>query len=356
LSFTASEAEKADKADKAGDFNKINNTNDFNDINDINYAIVIDEARCTNCALCVAFCPVEVFKERPGGPTPHVAFPELCWGCETCVGQCAENALRVTPRCGTDPLVSRTKADSLPREQQELYRNWASTLKEILGLRWEPVAVTLIPAGDPLPDVTIPTERLRYCQSLMAARRGRSILMPANRHACPDGTAILGLTDLPPKLASGELYRLFHKLDSVEAARRMVEERPHLKPRSIDATVVTPLANAAIKPQVIVVFAQPEQVMWLCMSASYYTGHRFDFHASGYNAQCVETTLIPYTTNKPNISFGCYGCRASSDVSDDIMFMGLPLELMPTVIEGLKELNKKAIPQSRSKIYLPPLM
>jgi uncharacterized protein (DUF169 family) len=288
--------------------------------------------------------------------TPLIAHPEFCWGCETCVGQCPVGAVHVAPESGTDPFVNRRVADSLPEDRRILYREWARTLKEILGLRWNPVAISLIPTGEPLPDVPVPNERLRYCQSLMAARRGRSIMMPANRHACPDGTAILGLTDLPPKLASGELYKLFRKLDSVEAAKNMVRERPHLEPRTIDATVVTPLENAACEPQVVAVFAQPEQVMWLCMSASYYTGHRFDFHASGYNAQCVETTLIPYTTGEPNISFGCYGCRASSDISDDLMFMGIPMELMSTVVKGLKELGAKAIPQSRNKIYLPPLM
>lgn len=320
------------------------------------YTVAIEAERCTNCNLCVAFCPVEVFEECRREATPLIAHPELCWGCETCVGQCPAGAVHVTVQGDADPFVNRQKAPPLPEVRRALFREWADTLKTVLGLRWSPVAITLIPAGDPLPDVPVPNERLRYCQSLMAARRGRSIMMPANRHACPDGTAILGLTDLPPKLASGELYKLFRKLDSVEAAQNMVRERPHLKPRTIDATVVTPLTNAATEPQVIAVFAQPEQVMWLCMSAAYYTGHRFDFHASGYNAQCVETTLIPYTTDEPNISFGCYGCRASSDIGDDLMFMGIPVDLMPTVVRGLRELGAKAIPQSRSKIYLPPLM
>jgi uncharacterized protein (DUF169 family)/NAD-dependent dihydropyrimidine dehydrogenase PreA subunit len=323
---------------------------------DVLYTVVIKTERCTNCNLCVAFCPVEVFEERRAQVTPLIAHPELCWGCETCAGQCPVGAIHIAVQGDADPFINRQKAMPLPDERRALFCEWADTLKTILGLRWNPVAITLIPAGDPLPDVPVPNERLRYCQSLMAARRGRSIMMPANRHACPDGTAILGLTDLPPKLASGELYKLFRKLDSVEAARNMVRERPHLKPRTIDATVVTPLKDAVVEPQVIAVFAQPEQVMWLCMSAAYYTGHRFDFHASGYNAQCVETTLIPYTTGEPNVSFGCYGCRASSDIGDDLMFMGIPVDLMPTVTKGLRELGAKAIPQSRDKIYLPPLM
>jgi uncharacterized protein (DUF169 family) len=56
-----------------------------------------------------------------------------------------------------------------------------------------------------------------------------------------------------------------------------------------------------------------------------------------------------------NTSLGCYGCRAISDIGEDIMFMGIPMAKMPTVIEGLQYLGKKAIPDARAKIYLPPL-
>ncbi|MDR2109619.1 MAG: DUF169 domain-containing protein, partial [Coriobacteriales bacterium] len=335
----------------------------------VDYRIECDLRRCVGCGLCAAFCPVEVFAMVERGADepfpqslsaapaqkPQVIAPGRCWGCETCAGQCPQNALRVLASGGASAFSDRQSAPPLPEEKAALYRSWAEDLKRILGLRWEPVAISLIPAGEPLPDVPLPEERLRYCQSLMAARRGVSLMMPANRHACPDGTSILGLTAMPAKLASGELYLLFHKLDNIEAAQRMVGERPMLPERSVDATVVTPLAEAACEPQVIAVFAQPEQAMWLLMSSSYYTGHRHDLHASGYNAQCVETTLLPYTTGELNVSFGCYGCRASSDIGDDLMFVGIPVALMPEIIRGLEQLGKKAIPQSRRKIYLPPM-
>jgi uncharacterized protein (DUF169 family) len=135
----------------------------------------------------------------------------------------------------------------------------------------------------------------------------------------------------------------------------MITERPRLAPRSIQATLATPLAQAVLPPDVVAVIAQPEQMMWLCMAASFYTGRRFEFKVSGYNAQCVETTLYPYTSGKINISLGCYGCRASSDIGDDLMFMGIPRGEMPGLIEGLEALGKKAIPDARAKIYLPPL-
>jgi hypothetical protein len=39
-----------------------------------------------------------------------------------------------------------------------------------------------------------------------------------------------------------------------------------------------------------------------------------------------------------------------------MMFMGVPTDKLPIVAQGLTELAKKAIPHSRMKIYVPPIM
>lgn len=324
----------------------------FADTSAVSHRVRFDAALCTGCGLCAAFCPMEVIAVEDGAPV--AVAEEACWGCETCSGQFPTHAIRIEAAPGAAEVAAEEPAEPLDEVVREQYRAWADTLTEVLGLRWHPVAVSLIGADEPLPAVPQPEERLRFCQALMAARRGRALMMPVNRHACPDGTSILGLSPIPAKLASGELYILFHKLDSVEAAQRMVAERPSLPPRSVRATVTCPLDDARCEAQVVAVIGTPEQMMWLSMATSYYTGHRHDFHASGYNAQCVETTLIPLTSGEINISFGCYGCRASSDVDDSLMMMGIPVALMDDVVRGLRELGKRAIPQSRDKVYLPP--
>ena len=318
--------------------------------------IEIDPVRCNGCETCADFCPVSVFEmQGPNGDRRPVPLRIAdCWGCDTCVGQCPTGALRVVQPPSESVSVESTPQAQLDPQQQWQCYDWSSMLERILRLRWKPVAISLIKQGEPLPDIPKPRTKLRYCQSLMAARRGKSLLMTADCHACPDGTSILGLTEIPPKLASGELYIRFGKLATIEAARQMVAERPQLPQRSVQATLVTPLEKAIMPPDIIAIIAQPEQMMWLCMAAAYSTGKKFDFKVSGYNAQCVETTLLPYTSGQINISLGCYGCRASSDVGDDLMFMGVPYAQMPLLVKGLAELAKKAIPDSRAKIYLPP--
>ncbi len=322
------------------------------------YRITNDPDRCVKCGLCVAFCPIPGILEVGEDGHPHVISAEECVGCMTCSGNCPKRALAVEAlgEAVFDPFAGEERAKPLDVAIQQEYAQLQRTIMEALDLRWQPVAVSLIEADELLPDVPIPSENLRFCQSMNAARRGASILMPPHRHSCPDGTSIFGMTGVPPKLATGEIYVLFHKVETAEAAARMVAERPTLPPKSRRATYVAPLAATVRVPEVVVFTGTPEQMMWLSMSMSYYTGHRHDFHASGFNSMCVEAVLLPLSNDEPNITFGCYGCRAATDVGDDMMFMGVPTHLLPTIAKGAVELAKKAIPDSRNKIYVPPIM
>lgn len=321
------------------------------------YSITNDPHRCVQCGLCVAFCPCDVLEVNDEG-YPFAAHPENCVGCTTCSGNCPKRALLVEARGDAtfDPFVDEPRAEPIPAELREQYAEWQRVIMEKLGLRWQPVAVSLIAKDEPLPDAPLPPENLRFCQAMMAARRGASILMPPFRHSCPDGTSIFGMTGVPEKLATGEIYVLFHKVVNAEAAARMVAERPTLPPKSRRATYVAPLDKTVREPEVVVFTGTPEQMMWLSMSMSYYSGHRHDFHASGFNSMCVEAVLLPLANDEPNITFGCYGCRAATDVGEDMMFMGVPTHLLPIIAQGATELAKKAIPDSRNKIYVPPIM
>ncbi len=321
------------------------------------YTITNDANRCVQCGLCVAFCPCNVLDFNEEG-YPYAAHPEKCVGCTTCSGNCPKRALLVeaTGDATYNPFADEDRAEPISDELHAEYAELQRSIMQSLGLRWQPVAVSLIDKDELLPDVPMPPENLRFCQAMMAARRGASILMPPHRHSCPDGTSIFGMTGVPEKLATGEIYVLFHKVVNAEAAARMVAERPTLQPKSRRATYVAPLAKTVREPEVVVFTGTPEQMMWLSMSMSYYTGHRHDFHASGFNSMCVEAVLLPLTNDEPNITFGCYGCRAATDIGEDMMFMGVPTHLLPMIAQGAAELAKKAIPDSRNKIYVEPIM
>jgi uncharacterized protein (DUF169 family) len=63
----------------------------------------------------------------------------------------------------------------------------------------------------------------------------------------------------------------------------------------------------------------------------------------------VDATVIPYLENRMNLSYGCYGCRDATDIGNNETVLGFPLTMLSAVMEHLEYLNKKAIPNSRSK-------
>ena len=228
-------------------------------------------------------------------------------------------------------------------------------MKQILGLRWSPIAIKLIKKNETLPTgIPKPTVRLRHCQAIMAARRGKIILLTINEYACPDGASMLGLMELPEKIKSGELHFKFGLFASITKSKKMVDERPHLKAGDIKASIVAPLEETPVNPDVVVLTTNPEQAMWICSAHAYFTGERLTFSTVGYNACCVDSTVIPYLTGKINVSLGCYGCRGSTKISDDEVYVAIPTKLLPQIMTALEKLSKRLIPQTRRKIYLPP--
>lgn len=233
----------------------------------------------------------------------------------------------------------------------------AEALRRTLGLRWSPVALRLLKMGEEIPKGLVePPLPLRHCQSIIVARRGNSLYLPPRKHACPDGAGILGLVEMSPKLRSGELYLLFKKLPNLECARKMIAGRPEFAPGSYAATALAPLETAAFVPDVVIFTLWPEQAMWLCCAQTYTSGERQVFYTSGYNSTCADLTVKVMQSGKMNISFGCYGARASSEIDDFELYVSVPYGMLPLLVEALEKLALKSIPEERNKIYIHPVM
>jgi uncharacterized protein (DUF169 family) len=225
----------------------------------------------------------------------------------------------------------------------------SSELKQMLGLKWEPIAVKLITKEDhdTLPDES--SRRLRYCQLLMEAKKGRSLLLTAKSISCPAAASALGFLPLPEKIVSGEMLKALGLFASNEAAAKTMREMPRLELGKYTAVAAAPLKTASFRPDVIVIEATPEQIMWINLASLHRSGGRLEFSSAVFQACCIDVTAIPCATKKVNVSLGCYGCRDSTDIADEECLIGIPLQLLPEIVDSLRELSKKAIPTARRK-------
>ena len=224
----------------------------------------------------------------------------------------------------------------------------ADIMQKVLRLESSPVAVKFLEDPASLQGFTL-AEKSRYCQALMRARRGESVYLTPNEITCPASARALGFKSPPEKLLSGEMPAAYGLFGSPEAASRTVGDMPVLEMGKYKAVALAPLAAAPFEPDVVVVEAKAEQVMWLALASMFTTGGRRTFSTGVLQATCVDATIVPFLSGEVNMSMGCYGCREATDMAPEEAIIGIPGRKLAEVVSSLERLGEKALPRVRSK-------
>lgn len=155
------------------------------------------------------------------------------------------------------------------------------SLKEILGLKWSPVAVKLVKPDEPVNGFPpMSPKRLRYVQLLMEAKKGKSATLTSENIACPAAAAALGLMPLPEKISSGKMLKTLGLFESEEAAANTMAQMSRIKLGEVKAVAAAPLENATFRPDVIIIEDEPEKIMWINLAAIHETGGRLSFSSA----------------------------------------------------------------------------
>ncbi|HZK43143.1 MAG TPA: DUF169 domain-containing protein [Syntrophomonadaceae bacterium] len=228
----------------------------------------------------------------------------------------------------------------------------AELLKDMISLEREPVGVKFFKPGEKLPEGQYENQRkMRYCQALMEASWGNNIILSLDNTACAAAYAAFGFRELHPKLASGEAHFNVGTFGSEEAAKKDMVEMPRLPLGEYNHVVLAPLATIAdFVPDVVVIEAEMEQLMWIGLAYVYETGERMQFTTSVVQATCVDATVVPFLSNKINATLGCTGSREASDIKPTEGVIGIPFTQLETVVRNLNQLSEKVIPKNRSKL------
>ena len=146
-------------------------------------------------------------------------------------------------------------------------------LQDILGLDREPAAIKFFIDAEALGVLDLShydnNKRSRYCQAIMRARWGEKVVLGADNIACASAAAAFGFKPLHPKLASGEAHYNVGTLGTLEAARSLMVGMPRLVFGDYAYVAVAPLAAAEFTPDVVLVEAPPENLMWIALASIY---------------------------------------------------------------------------------------
>ena len=216
-----------------------------------------------------------------------------------------------------------------------------------LGLKYAPVGVTLYQDADPLPPgLAFTGEKFKsYCQALVLAGEGRTLLLAKDQMGCKLGTAVLGFEkgrELEEFLDDGVLEKYGVGLyGSEEASAATIRKGVYLEAGRTKAAFIAPLAAFKEVPQVVVCTADSEQVMWLLYALNYEKGGRMELPQSGGAlGGCSDITAMPLLQGIANITFLGLGCRIKTGLDPCHLMLGLPGGALVTAHRHIQDMAK----------------
>jgi uncharacterized protein (DUF169 family) len=227
----------------------------------------------------------------------------------------------------------------------------SNELKKNLGLRYSPIAVKLVNNEE---DFELDTnlsfdKKYRYCQMLMETKHGKNCVISGDNLTCPAAAAAFGFKSLPEKIAKGSMLKSLGLFEKEEYGKNLMEKIPRLKAGEIEKIIASPLEKCDFIPDLIIIEDIPERIMWLALASLRFANGRHSFSTGIFQAVCVDSTIIPYQTQKVNVSLGCYGCRDATDIKDDECIIGIPYEKLDSIVSSVDFLTKKAMSTVRNK-------
>jgi len=213
---------------------------------------------------------------------------------------------------------------------------FASKIKEIIGLRYEPVAIKLVKKGSAYPaGYDVPEKQFSHCQSIFAAKNGEKMALPLSAHGCMVGAATLGMTEKAEKIKNGEFHYGIGIHDAPDSVAEMIATVTDID-YEVEGTVVCPLKDADFEPDVVAVIDIPERVYWFEALHLRHGGGRVCYVTAPFQCACADITAYPIMKGTPNISIGCFGCRKKTDMKADEMAIGIPYADIAEMVSDLE--------------------
>jgi dephospho-CoA kinase len=155
---------------------------------------------------------------------------------------------------------------------------------------------------------------------------------------CP---SIIGLTEIPDYMKDGTFRSIVWTRSRAEG-KRFEESIPRLPPGRYQAVAMAPLVYNPFDPDIVLIYANPAQMMLLINSLQFEEYEVMQFYCVG-ESSCSDAIARCYLTGKPSLTIPCYGERRYGHAQDDELVIALPAGMIDKLLRGLEALYKRGI-------------
>jgi dephospho-CoA kinase len=156
--------------------------------------------------------------------------------------------------------------------------------------------------------------------------------------ACP---SILGLCDVPEINKDGT-FRSIVWVKTKKDGRKYEAAIPRLPMGRYQAVAMAPLVYNPFEPDIVLIYANPAQMMLLINALQFEDYEVMQFFCVG-ESSCSDAIVRCYDTGKPSLTIPCYGERRYGHAQDEDLVMSLPVHMMEKALDGLEALYRRGV-------------
>lgn len=226
--------------------------------------------------------------------------------------------------------------------------NWEKLIRRmelLMRLKSFPVAFKMLEKKEDLE--TIPfmrrtAKKVTLCQLISLVRSfDWTVGADANDFIFPSCPSILGLTDIPDAYKDGT-FRSIVWVAKKEDGKKYEASIPRLPLGKYEAVAMAPLVYKPFEPDIVLIYANPAQMMLLINSLQFEDYEVMHFSCVG-ETSCSDAISRCYLTGKPSLTIPCYGERRYGHAQDEDLVMAIPAGIMEKALRGMEVLYRRGV-------------
>lgn len=226
--------------------------------------------------------------------------------------------------------------------------NWEKVIRRmelLLRLKSFPVALKMLEKKESLnqiPFLRRPQGKKTLCQLITLVRNfDWTVGAEADDFLSPMCGSIIGLNDTPGIYKDGT-FRSIVWVKTKEDGRKYEAAIPRLPLGKYQAIVMAPLVYKPFEPDLVLIYANPAQMMLLINALQFEDYEVMQFFCVG-ESSCSDAIARCFLTGKPALTIPCYGERRYGHAQDEDLVMAVPAGMMEKALRGLEALYRRGI-------------
>ena len=227
-------------------------------------------------------------------------------------------------------------------------RDWEKIIRrveQLMRLKSFPVAFKMFERReelDQIPFMRRPGHKVTLCQMITLVRNfDWTVGVELDDFMNPTCPSILGLTEVPEANRDGT-FRSIVWVKTKEDGRKYEASIPRLPLGKYEALAMAPLAYKPFEPDIVLIYANPAQMMLLINSLQFEDYEVMQFFCVG-ESSCSDAIARCYLTGKPSLTIPCYGERRYGHAQDEDLVMAIPAGMMEKALKGMEALYRRGI-------------